>query len=79
MKLTTKKIDTSRYAVLADGKPTGLYISKGLPAKYRDVQEWDVCRESDYRYLYSCKGLGLCVETMQTVVSATLDARARIS
>ena len=79
MKLTTKKIDTSRYAVLADGRATGLYISKGLPAKYRDVQEWDVCRETDDRYLFSCKGLGVCVEAMQTVVGAALDAGARIS
>ena len=79
MKLTTKKIDTSRYAVLADGRATGLYISKGLPAKYRDVQEWDVCRESDDEYLFSGKGLHGCIAALQTIVGATLDARSRIS
>ena len=70
MKLTVRKQETSRYLVLADGVPTGLYITKGHPAKYRDVQEWDVCRQSDDRYLFSCKGLGLCVEAMQTIAGA---------
>jgi hypothetical protein len=73
MKLTTKKIDTSRYVVLAAGQPTGIYIDKSTPAKYRAPQEWDVCIEGG-KYLFSCKGLGLCMQAIQKILDATLKA-----
>ena len=69
MKLTTKKITTSRYAVVADGRITGLYISKGQPAQYRCPQEWDVCRIEDDDHLFSCKGLHACMTAIRKIMS----------
>jgi len=72
MKLKIKKLAPSRYAMLADGRGTGIYISKGEPPKYGCPQEWDVCLEdARHTYLFSCKGLGLCVEAIQKIVDAT--------
>jgi hypothetical protein len=69
VRLTTKKITASRYAVVADGRITGLYISKGQPAQYRCPQEWDVCRIKGDDYLFSCKGLHACMTAIRKIIS----------
>ena len=74
MKLTTRKTVTARYAVLADGKPIGIYIDKSTPAKYRVPQEWDVSLENG-EYLFSCKGKSLCLTTLQQIVDFTSNRR----
>ena len=61
MRITTRKLAPGRYAVLANGLPTSLVILKSTPAKFRCPQEWDVCSGPGELYLYSCKGLHVCV------------------
>ena len=42
MNVTTHKISAGLYAVLVDGRATSIVIAKAGPARYRQVQNWEI-------------------------------------
>lgn len=78
MKLSTKKLDAGKYAVLVNGRETALVIEKGDPPKYRQGQEWciGVAHDGHVHYLvYDQKGKALALETIAKILAAAMSTR----
>ena len=41
-RLKTRRVESGRYAILWNGRDTGLLIQKGSPPKYRQPQLWSL-------------------------------------
>lgn len=75
MKVTTRKLNAGRYAVVVDGKATHLLIEKGDAPKYRERQEWCIGvlgGEGVYPHWVSCDQTSLsgAVSTIRTILDA---------